>query len=84
MRETKEADAFMYAFYQHTAYHTETMDALLEPEKLNQWGMWHEIGHTYQMERMDWHDMVEVTVNIYSLRAQKAFGQRRRILQRNV
>lgn len=83
MRETKEADAFMYAFYQHTAYHTETMDALLEPEKLNQWGMWHEIGHTYQMERMDWHDMVEVTVNIYSLRAQKAFGQRSRLEEGN-
>ena len=33
-----------------------------------------EIGHTYQMERMDWHDMVEVTVNIYSLRAQKRLG----------
>lgn len=83
MRETKDSNYFMYAYYQHTAYHTDTMDALLEPEKLNQWGMWHEIGHTYQMNRMDWYDMVEVTVNIYSLRAQKAFGQRSRLEEDN-
>ncbi len=84
MRETKNPNDFMYAFYQHTAYHTNTMGALLEPEKLNHWGMWHEIGHTYQMLRMDWYDMIEVTVNIYSLRAQKAFGQRSRLEEDNV
>lgn len=42
----------------------------------NQWGLWHEIGHTYQTPQYKWSaDLTEVTVNISALYAQeKTFG----------
>lgn len=79
MRETHASNAYMYAYLQHTGYHTDTMHSLLMPERQNQWGMYHEIGHTYQMNRMNWNGLTEVTVNIYSLRAEKEFGLRSRL-----
>ncbi|WP_206856567.1 M60 family metallopeptidase [Candidatus Enterococcus mangumiae] len=83
MRETHSAGAYMYAYLQHTGYHADTMYALLMPERQEQWGMYHEIGHTYQMNRMNWNGLTEVTVNIYSLRAEKEFGIRSRLERDN-
>ncbi|WP_426625581.1 M60 family metallopeptidase [Leifsonia sp. McL0607] len=40
----------------------------------DQWGLWHEIGHTYQAPQNRWTGMGEVTVNIASLAVQRALG----------
>ncbi len=37
----------------------------------NQWGLWHEIGHTYQTPQYTWTNLTEVTVNISALYVQK-------------
>lgn len=36
------------------------------PESYEDWGLLHEIGHTYQVTEYTWSGMTEVTVNIYS------------------
>lgn len=40
----------------------------------DQWGLWHEIGHTYQNPAYRWDGMGEVTVNIYASYAQRHLG----------
>lgn len=37
----------------------------------DQWGLWHEIGHTYQTPQYNWSGLGEVTVNISSLYVQQ-------------
>lgn len=37
----------------------------------NQWGLWHEIGHSYQTPQYNWTNLTEVTVNISALYVQK-------------
>ncbi|MBH8622814.1 M60 family metallopeptidase [Spiroplasma sp. hyd1] len=37
----------------------------------NQWGLWHEIGHTYQTPQYQWNGLTEVTVNISALYVQQ-------------
>ncbi|MDQ7983128.1 MAG: M60 family metallopeptidase [Spiroplasma sp.] len=37
----------------------------------DQWGLWHEIGHTYQTPQYNWSNLTEVTVNISALYVQK-------------
>ncbi|PQP78133.1 hypothetical protein C6B38_07985 [Spiroplasma sp. ChiS] len=41
-------------------------DLFLNPLN-DQWGLWHETGHTYQTEQYKWTDLTEVTVNISAL-----------------
>lgn len=81
LRETIQSGYYMYAFYQHTAYSStsDAMRAVLNPTTRGQWGIWHELGHTYQLSRMNWKDLTEVTVNIYSMRAEKGLGERSRL-----
>ncbi|MBO0440778.1 M60 family metallopeptidase [Candidatus Enterococcus ikei] len=80
MRETQEPQYYMYATYNHTAYsQSEGMGYLLSPSPDNHWGPMHEFGHTYQSLRMTWSNMTEVTVNIYSMRSNKALGNRSRL-----
>ncbi|WP_338987439.1 M60 family metallopeptidase [Spiroplasma endosymbiont of Dasysyrphus albostriatus] len=33
----------------------------------DQWGLWHETGHTYQTQQYKWYNMTETSVNISSL-----------------
>lgn len=40
----------------------------------NNWGMWHEIGHTYQNPWYTWEGMGEVTVNISSIILEEELG----------
>lgn len=78
MRETQSAGAYMYAWLYHTAYSKNSgMPKLLNAREL--WGPMHEFGHTYQAQRMTWDNMSEVTNNIFSLRSEKAFGERSRL-----
>jgi hypothetical protein len=41
----------------------------------SRWGLWHEAGHEMQLEPMTFDNMVEVTVNIYSLYSQMRLGR---------
>ncbi|MGS2738417.1 M60 family metallopeptidase [Sinomicrobium sp. M5D2P17] len=53
------------------------IDRLLMPEKLggtNGWGPWHEAGHVHQQAAWTWSAVVESTVNIYALAAEREFG----------
>ncbi|CAI1073839.1 M60 family metallopeptidase [Serratia quinivorans] len=43
------------------------------------WGLWHEAGHEMQLEPMTFDNMVEVTVNIYSLYSQMRLGHQPRV-----
>ncbi|WP_443936783.1 M60 family metallopeptidase [Pedobacter sp. MW01-1-1] len=38
------------------------------------WGLWHEIGHIHQQGVWKWSGLGEVTVNLYSLAAERHFG----------
>lgn len=47
------------------------------------WGFWHEMGHEYQQVAWFWDDIVEVSVNIYSLYMQDYFGNPSRLLTKD-
>lgn len=59
-------------------YYTESLSyRMLQPKYLsntNGWGIWHEVGHTYQQKAWTWGGLTETTVNIYSLAAERGFG----------
>jgi hypothetical protein len=40
----------------------------------SQWGLWHEIGHTYQNAAYRWSGMTEVQVNLYASHVQRRLG----------
>ncbi|WP_086312236.1 M60 family metallopeptidase [Candidatus Enterococcus palustris] len=85
MRETQESGYYMYAWFSHTAYSKDSgMEKLLTASTDTLWGPMHELGHTYQMNRMTWKNQTEVTVNIYSMRSEKQFGGRSRLERENV
>ncbi|MGH3860129.1 M60 family metallopeptidase [Actinokineospora sp.] len=43
------------------------------------WGMWHELGHLHQQQAWEWLPVQEVTVNVYSLAVERAFGTASRL-----
>ncbi|GAA3592948.1 hypothetical protein GCM10022198_16050 [Klugiella xanthotipulae] len=45
----------------------------------DQWGLWHELGHTYQTPQYLWSGVEEVTVNIASLTVQEKLGYPNRL-----
>lgn len=47
------------------------------------WGFWHEMGHEYQQVAWFWNDIVEVSVNIYSLYIQDYYNNPSRLLTRD-
>ncbi|GIG65226.1 M60 family metallopeptidase [Phytomonospora endophytica] len=65
-----------YASHGFTAYPAGYMDRLLAVGGLHDrgWGVWHELGHQHQQLCYRPVDFNEVTVNIYSLAAQRRFG----------
>ncbi|WP_374016661.1 M60 family metallopeptidase [Paenibacillus thiaminolyticus] len=81
MRETSESGYWMYAFFNHTAYASDAMDRILNSDTFqrNGWGPWHEVGHTNQMDVIDWSGLGEVTNNIYSMSVQRYFGNNSRL-----
>lgn len=52
---------------------------LFTGSKSDQWGLWHEIGHTYQNPDYNFSGFTEVTVNINAFWIQEEFGFRNRI-----
>ena len=59
-------------------YFTEGLSyRMLQPKYLsntNGWGIWHEVGHTYQQKAWTWGNLTETTVNVYSLASERGFG----------
>ena len=43
------------------------------------WGIWHELGHIHQQNSWTWGSATEITVNIWSLYVQEAFGNPNRL-----
>lgn len=74
-RQTNEP-YYMYAYYNHTGYSEEGMPYVLDADKLKNdgWGPWHELGHVHQQTAWTTRDLVEVTVNLFSLTVQREFG----------
>ncbi|NII40386.1 hypothetical protein E9228_001022 [Curtobacterium flaccumfaciens] len=50
---------------------TGAMQDLLSKRPADQWGFWHEVGHTYQPDWMNWAGLGEVSVNVFSLANQE-------------
>ncbi|MGW2543193.1 M60 family metallopeptidase [Kitasatospora sp. NPDC001574] len=48
------------------------------------WGIWHEQGHHRQQRSVEPSEVVEVSVNIYSLAVEKAFGRTSRLVAEKV
>jgi hypothetical protein len=80
MTQHSNPSQYMYALGSRTAYRTSTLDVILTMNGItvSGWGAWHEIGHTYQ-QNWKWDALGEVTNNIYSLKAQRAFGNPSRL-----
>ncbi|MFD1770351.1 M60 family metallopeptidase [Sphingobacterium suaedae] len=76
MTETDKQDTYMAATWYRTWYHTDVMNAVLTVDGFgsNGWGPWHELGHMHQQGAWTWDGLGEVTVNIYSLAAERKMG----------
>lgn len=73
----QEADSnvFMYATDGYIGMPDDSALVLLDdPASQDAWALWHEAGHLYQQSDWTWGQVVEVTVNLYSLHAQERFG----------
>jgi hypothetical protein len=47
---------------------------LFRAPRWDQWGFWHEVGHTYQTPTFNWSGLGEVLVNLSPLHVQSAYG----------
>ena len=66
---------YMYATDYFVGVPGENMGDLLDVDTLRKaWSIWHETGHKYQQRDWTWSNVVETTVNIYSLAIQAQFG----------
>jgi len=75
---------YMYATYYFIGMPSENVGDLLVLDKLSHaWSIWHETGHQYQQSDWTWNEVVETTVNIYSLEAQARQGYPSRLRERD-
>lgn len=66
---------YMAAFHHGTFYNASSaIQVLVNPNQLNGWGPWHEIGHHHQQRSYLWTGLTEVTVNIYSMYVERKMG----------
>lgn len=66
---------YMYAADYFVGMPGENAGDLLVLDRLRHaWSIWHETGHKYQQNDWTWSEVVETTVNIYSLEAQARQG----------
>lgn len=67
---------YMYATDQFIGMLEDNTADLTDPAQLRQqWGIWHETGHTYQQNSWTFESLGEVNVNLFSLYVQERFGQ---------
>ncbi len=76
MTETDMDNTYMAATWYRTWYHTDVMHTILTVNGIRNdgWGPWHELGHMHQQGAWTWEGLGEVTVNIYSLAAERKMG----------
>ena len=77
---TQAEDGWMYATNFRTAYSAGAAKYAFTPritgrgpDSGDAWGIWHELGHFHQ-QTWTWSTLGEVTVNIYSLAAERSLG----------
>jgi len=71
---------YMYATDQFIGMLDDNTTDLTEPARLReQWGIWHETGHTHQQLSWTFEALGEVNVNLFSLYVQERFGQPSRL-----
>ena len=74
MTESDNPSYYMAATFYRTWYrNTDAVSAIVKAENMT-WGPWHELGHMHQQGSWTWSELTEVTVNVYSLAVEKAFG----------
>ena len=73
----KDRESFyMYATDQFIGMLDNNTSDLTDPARLReQWGIWHETGHTHQQNSWTFEALGEVNVNLYSLYVQEGFGE---------
>ena len=67
---------YFFAFYYRTAFQQNFANVLFTKTFLTEepgWGVWHETGHMYQ-GAWEWSELIEVSVNIYSLEFGRKIG----------
>jgi|GEM_PF-163266 len=74
MVQTEVPFGLYYAFFYRTAYANYDAQNVFGAPITTNWGVWHEFGHLMQMHPIDWDGLGEVTVNIFSLKAERALG----------
>ncbi|MCL6266907.1 M60 family metallopeptidase [Flagellimonas myxillae] len=87
LTESDDPEFWMAATWYRTFYNQDAaIDFVLDINKLKNdgWGPWHELGHQHQLGNLTWDQVVEVTVNIYSLAAERHFGHESRLQRDNV
>ncbi|WP_367084633.1 M60 family metallopeptidase [Pseudomonas sp. HOU2] len=68
---------YMAAASYSLLFHRDVVQVLLSPKVLTAeggWGAWHELGHAYQLPKMNGYHTVESTCNIISLAVEKMYG----------
>lgn len=86
LTQTRDSRYWMAATNYRTFYNAiDAIDFVADRFKLERdgWGPWHEIGHQHQLSAITWNETVEVTVNIYSLAVERAFGLEPRLKREN-
>jgi hypothetical protein len=82
-RTNVDPDVYMHAWSVVTEYARSTIEEISNFSKVrgaSVWGPAHETGHNHQTRPgLLWHGMGEVTVNIYSMHVQRAFGNQSRL-----
>lgn len=79
--EDNHSTGYMYSYSGRTAYVGDAIQHVLNVKNFaeNGWGPWHEAGHQRQQLPWTWDGLGEVTVNIYSMSVQRAFGNKSRL-----
>lgn len=71
---------YMYATHEIIGLRSDNFTDLTDPVQLHKsWGVWHELGHTYQQNSWTWDGIEEVSVNLFSLYIQEKLGQPSRL-----
>ncbi|SDE25340.1 M60 family metallopeptidase [Niabella drilacis] len=76
MTESNKRGLWGAASYYRTWFAPGLMDEALTAQKIiaSGWGAWHELGHMRQQQAWKWSVLGEVTVNIYTMAAERAIN----------
>lgn len=74
--ETNRKDVWGVATWYRIVFASGLMDEAMRASTIirSGWGLWHEVGHMHQQHPWTWSNLGEVTVNLYTLAAERAIG----------